>query len=224
MKNPLFAALAVLWGCNAKIDTPPVKPTGALVEVKKGLPADHPPINVTEVPAQGFIGRRPTRLSADQLKATLEAVTDGIIWRDTVNGVPDTDVIEYLAPTLGRPDYAQVTHENLDPNVLMAKFMADGARKVCVDVAARDRTRTASRRILTARVSAADTPQSNLEAVTRNIVELRTRFLGDASTGYPQVAPYVKVISDTLARGGTVDDGWLAVCVAMLTDPLFISY
>jgi hypothetical protein len=216
MKTLFFCLLTPLF-LACKTEVAPAQ----LVPVAEALPVNHPPLNVPDVPLEGLVGRKPKRLSVDQLNASILAAT-GIAWTDTINGVPKTNVLNYLAPTLGRPDYAQITHDSLDPNVMFAKFVGDGARKVCSDLATNDKGSPADKRVLV-RVAGA-TEANNLEAVNKNVIYLRTRFLGDDASGFSLTSPFVKVFQDTVSGGGTADDGWLAVCVAMMTDPLFLTY
>jgi hypothetical protein len=205
--------------CNKPVEAE--VPKAQLVPVADGLPVNHAPINVPLVPLEGLVGRKPKRLSIDQLNASIEAAT-GMKWTETVNGIRNTDVLDYLAPTLGRPDYAYITQDNLEPNVMFAKFMGDGARKVCSDVAAKDKSTTAEKKVLVKNIQALDA--TNTQAIVDNVVYLRTRFFSDASTQYAVSAPFVKVFHDTIAAQGSAEDGWLAVCVAMLTDPQFLTY
>ncbi|MEZ4467376.1 MAG: hypothetical protein R3F43_23755 [bacterium] len=54
----------------------------------------------------------------------------GTGWTET-RGATEVDLFEELAATLGRPDYVQVTTEDLDPSALFLKFLDDAARSVC---------------------------------------------------------------------------------------------
>jgi len=66
------------------------------------------------------------RMHVDQLQASIERVTGGIRWTDG-----DDDLLEELAGTLGRPDYLEVTHEDLEPGLVFQKFLDDAAIAVC---------------------------------------------------------------------------------------------
>jgi len=48
--------------------------------------------------------------------------------------------LDSLAPSLGRADYAAINSENIEPNLVFAKFLEDGAREVCMAQAAAELT------------------------------------------------------------------------------------
>ena len=50
----------------------------------------------------------------------------------------EIDLFDDLSATLGKPDYAQVTRENLQPSALFQKLFDDAARSVCAAWIARD--------------------------------------------------------------------------------------
>ncbi len=213
-----LSLMSLMVGCSR---TPPV---AEIKPLSNSLPADHPPINLPEAPLQGLAGRAPVRLSVAQLRKSLEAVTGGVGWKETLNGVRDVDMLQYLANTLGEADFAEVTQENREPGILFAKFAADGARKVCSDVLKLDATRQRPQKVIMRHVAESDTPQSNMAAVMKNIAYLRFRFLGDDEADSPKGADSALVFSEALRFGATPTEAWLGVCVSLLSDPQFIAY
>lgn len=243
------ALLLTLSACAGPATLPPAAKTpGHAVEVAASpLPEGHPPVPVGEpASSDDHIGRAPRRLSVEKLRASLLAAT-GFTWvasrrvsdPDAPGGatqLPDADMLEALAATLGRPDYVTSTTESLDPAVTFAKLAGDAARSACrasvnADVAAR-----AERRILRF-AGPADTLAANPAAVRKNIAYLALRFWGrkvaeaDAALApllklfeRASTAPASKDASGAARAAATPADGWRAVCIAMATDPQFLTY
>jgi len=189
-------------------------------------------------------------MSVDQLRTALFAAT-GFTWvaqrnvsdPDAPSGrtrLPDADMLEALAATLGRPDYVTTTREGIDPAVTFAKLASDAARSACrtslnADLAMPE-ARKGERRIIH-RVEPRDTLASNAPGVRNNLAYLALRFWGRrVEPNDPQLQP----LSDLFARASTAPaskdadgtersaatpaDGWRAVCIAMATDPQFLTY
>ena len=57
------------------------------------------------------------RMNLDQLAATISRTTGGLAWTEGT-GANQTDLLTELAPTLGKPDYVQITQEDLSPSSL----------------------------------------------------------------------------------------------------------
>jgi len=210
----------------------PVGAAGALPEGHPAIPLADPASN------DGRVGRAPRRLSVEQLRASLLAAT-GYTWvasrvvndPDSYNGVtalPDADMLEALAATLGRPDYVTSTSEAIEPAVTFSKLAGDAARSACrasvkSDAAAPEKPEK-EKRILRY-VTAKDTLGSNSDAVRKNLSYLVLRFWG--RTVVPndaQLAPLVTLFEKTTTAPGTPVDAWRAVCIAMATDPQFLTY
>jgi hypothetical protein len=213
-----FCLAVMLCGCSK---------SGEVAErkvVQPALPIDHPPLNLPPAPLQGLAGRAPIRVSVEQLRKSIEAVTGGVVWKGTINGDPNTDMLKYLARTLGEADFSEVTQENREPGILFSKFVDDGARRVCLDVVTLDRNRPAAEKVLMRSVSAADDLTSNRAAVMKNVAYLRLRFLGDDEVNGPQQGETALVFADAVRFNATTEEAWLAVCVSLLSDPRFIAY
>jgi hypothetical protein len=225
----------------------------ALVRAAPPLPEGHPALPVGEPASNNdHIGRAARRLSVEKLRASLLAAT-GFTWvasrrvsdPDAPGGttaVPDADMLEALAATLGRPDYITSTSESIEPAVTFAKLAGDAARSACrasvsADVAAGDAGD--ARRILRF-VGPADTLASNADGVRENLAYLALRFWGRSiAKGSAELGPLVTLFERASTapagkdKGGaaravevkaTPADGWRAVCIAMATDPQFLTY
>jgi hypothetical protein len=181
--------------------------------------------------------RTPRRLGADQLRASLVEAT-GFNWvaphvvsdPDSPNGrseMPNADMIEVLAGTLGRANYSTTTSDQLDPAITFAKLAGDAARSSCrASVEADVAEANASRRRILRFVSPRDTSATNADGVHRNLAYLALRFWGLAvAPDAAEIAPLVTLLDRaTRAQGATPADGWRAVCIALATDPKFLTY
>lgn len=169
------------------------------------------------------------RISVEQLSRIIPVLTGGIRWEEDFGAGP-VDMLTLLAPTLGAPDYRNVTQETLDPNVLMSKFINDGAQRICLKWVDRDRRSIPSDRTLVK-------PTSSNEAwdlvesghINSNLARLLLRFFAitvDAEGQNPRLLA-LRELFDT-ARATSVQDpmgdAWFAVCLALMTDPEFSIY
>ena len=66
---------------------------------------------------EGLRHRR--RMDLDQLSQALAQVSGGLVWLDEEG----EDMFELLGPTLGKPDYRDITTEDLSPSMLFQKFL-----------------------------------------------------------------------------------------------------
>lgn len=192
----------------------------------------------------GRIGRAPRRLNVRQLRASLLSVL-GVTWTqprrilsaDYASGFyddPNADMLDLLSLTLGQPDYNNFTSESLDPGAVFSKLVGDGVRKACRDGLTLDVARPATQRVLLRTVSETDTLAARESAVRANIAYLVMRFW--ARTVRPDDAAVTDLVnlfriastapaSTTPAlAAGTPIEGWRAVCVALATDPQFLTY
>ncbi len=147
------------------------------------MPVDHPAL---ERPA----ARRPRRLSHLQLRRSLDAIF-GAPWVEE-----GRDVLAELAPTLGDPDFHEITAENLDASPLYVKFMEDLAASVC-----------------------AAAPLSRLAPAGRRDDDVRALKLALHGEYVPPGQPGLEPL---LALHDS--DGIRAVCVALLAAPEFFLY
>lgn len=247
---PWAALILSLAGCTSRGDSVTARErTGRTVPVEdSGLPPGHSPVPVADPEANdGHVGRAPRRLSVEQLRESLHVAT-GHIWvarrrisdPDAPGGTtidPQADMLEALAATLGRADYVTTTSNTLDPSVTFAKLASDAARSACRAGVEDDLRRAPGERRLIVHVQPTDTLTSNAMGVRRNLAYLALRFWGrqlDPSDSEldplvtlferASTAPAARDRNGTMRPAGTPADGWRAVCIAMATDPQFLTY
>ena len=212
---------------------------GATTEVTTG---------VLEQPLGGhvssnIVGRAPRRMSIEQFRASLYNVT-GFTWTGKL-AIPDpnapggvsytdnADMIDYLATTLGRPDYRTSVRQNLDPNVPFTKLTGDAARFACKQAIQWDwqQPNPANRKIVR-RIDLKDTLATNPAGVRANIAEMALIFWGRKMDPMdPELDALIKLFDtastappDLYHPEAYPPDGWRAVCIAMATHPLFLMY
>lgn len=184
------------------------------------VPPGHPPIAPLPDPELqgGHVGRAPRRITVAQLKTSI-LTTTGRQWSQ----------IDNLAASLGRADYALVNAESVEPNLVFAKFLEDGAREVCTAAAAADLTTPlAENRVLSPEVPASITDLTKIDAATakRNLVYLSTRMWGQPLSG-AELDVWAGSFATIAARAQASNkkrEAWGAICIAMMTDPRFITY
>jgi hypothetical protein len=189
---------------------PPPPPDDVPVEV--GDPVEgalRPPRAPVEPPA-----RARKRMNIDQLAAAVRAVSGGIGWIEARGGV-EVDLFDELSATLGKPDYAQVTRENLQPSALFQKLFDDAARSVCAAWITRDLEAPVEPRLLPA--DDAD-PDAHLRGLVRRFHQ-RT-----VPPGGPDEARWRWLLDSVVFVTGDPVAGWNAVCVGLFTHPDFYSY
>ena len=202
-------------GCNGPAATP--KPE--IAEVTP-IPNGHPQIEPLPDPelSDGHVGRAPRRITVAQLKASIQ-VTTGRQWSQ----------IDKLAASLGRADYALVNAEALEPNLVFAKFMEDGAREVCLATAQADLAEAdPSLRVLSRDVPGDLKDLRQLSAQTRkdNLVYLSTRFWGQPLAG-AELDKWNDSFAKFAERAEVAKkrrEAWGALCIAFMTDPRFVTY
>jgi hypothetical protein len=218
MRTPtlgLLAALFVLASCSKPVEAPPRSGTLTPIDL-----SNHPPITPLPDPELqgGHVGRAPRRITVAQLKASILTVT-GRQWSQ----------IDNLSASLGKADFALVNAESTEPNLVFAKFLEDGAREVCTAAAAADLlTPNAADRVLSPEVPAAITDLSKIDLATakKNLVYLSTRVWGQPLTG-AELDTWAASFTTMAARAQIANkkrEAWGAICIAMMTDPRFITY
>jgi hypothetical protein len=217
MRPAASLALCCLAALGCSQPAPKAKPEVADV---MPVPSDHPAIAALPDPelSGGHVGRAPRRISVAQLKQSI-LVTTGRQWSQ----------IDNLAASLGSADYALVNAEATEPNLVFAKFIEDGAREVCLATAQADLAETdPSQRVLAQNVPGDLKDLRQLSAQTRrdNLVYLSTRFWGQPLEGaeldkwndsFAQLAERAEVAKKRR-------EAWGAVCIALMTDPRFVTY
>jgi hypothetical protein len=204
-----IAASLLLLACESK-DAPLEAPKPATLEP---IPAGHPSLDPLPDPELqgGHVGRAPRRITTAQLGASIE-VTTGRKWSQ----------LKDRSASLGQADYALVNAEATETNLVFAKFLEDGAREVCLGAAEDDlKQADASLRVLSPKV----TSESEAD-VKSNLVYLSTRFWGEPLRE-PELATWSTAFRNIAARAKEAKkprEAWGAICIAMITDPRFLTY
>jgi hypothetical protein len=251
MRARIVIAALVVSACGGPEVLPRARETkgsATIVSASSALPSGHPEIPVGD-PASNDdrVGRAARRLNVEQLRASLEAAT-GFTWvasrrvfdPDSPSGfsqLPDADMLEALAATLGRPDYVSSTSESIEPAVTFAKLAGDAARSACRASVNADAEGKASPPRILRHAAARDTLASNAPAVKKNLAYMALRFWGrHVAPESPELAPLVTLFERASTAKASADqsgvkraaatpvDGWRAVCIAMITDPAFLTY
>lgn len=148
------------------------------------LPIDHPDLSRRQS------SRQARRMSHLQLQRSVQAAL-GTTWRE--DGL---DLLAALGPTLGNPDYEEITEENLDASPLYVKFMEDLSNAICAEVPL-------------SVLAPTSTPQAN-------VASLKLRLHGERlEPSDPSLTPLVELEKAA---------GMRAVCVALLAAPEFYLY
>lgn len=232
------------------VNDPPAQTQGTTSVVDPSmLPSGHPVVPIADpVENANHVGRAPRRLSVDQLRASLLSVT-GYTWVGSrsvpdpsapsgTRTVPNADMLEALAGTLGRADFLTTTSHAIDPAVTFSKLASDAARIACRQSVADDADQPdAARRRLLREVAPTVTWMADEAAIRRNVVYMARRFWGRTlaadSAEVTAIAmvfrtasttPEVREGSRVTRPAGSPVDGWRAVCIAMATDPQFLTY
>jgi hypothetical protein len=184
------------------------------------VPSDHPPIAPLPDPelSQGHVGRAPRRITVAQLKESI-LTTTGRQW----------SLIDKLSASLGSADYALVNAEATEPNLVFAKFMEDGAREVCLATAEADLAeKDPAKRVLARDVQGDLKDLRQLSAQTRrdNVVYLSTRFWGQPVSD-SELDKWTEAFGKLAERAEVAKkrrEAWGALCIALMTDPRFVTY
>ena len=161
-------------------------------------------------------GRGARRMTVDHLRRSIPRLFNGVTWETTRNN-QQLNTFDALSRTLGEADYIQVTAPNNEPSALFAKFMDDMAAQVCQKAVIMDQsTPDESARVL---IRHPEDPDANLRFLS---LKLHSIYVPDADT--QTLASYRGLYDGIVADTGQAQDGWLGVCMAMLTAPEFMAY
>ena len=237
------AAFVFLLGCeearrvrlSAEGPTPAGSSAGASGETGGGAESTAGSAAGVEAPPDLIEPRAPRRVTVAQLARSIEGVTGGLRWIEDFGQGP-VDMLEFLAPTLGAPDYRGVTHENLEPSLLLSKFVQDGAQRVCEAWVTLDRDPALSAHTLVELSSAREGWESREPRhVKQNLERLLLVFFaysaqgslpGEPEADDPRVSALYELFELVSAASPSdpAGDAWLAVCLALMTDPEFVMY
>lgn len=217
----LIAAFAVVvTGCNATSEDANPTATPTTTPTPTGFDDHWTPTSPT---ARGGTtldpqvireGRTARRLTVDQLRSSIPALTGGLTWEGQLRG-QTINMFDGLSRTLGEADYIEVTASNTDPSPLFAKFMDDMAGDVCTKTLRADQQKPASDRSIIPYASDVD----------RNLRFLRLKFHGiHVADGTTDGIVELRGLYDAILAEADAGQAWLGVCVAVLTDPEFMAY
>lgn len=170
-------------------------------------------------PDEGIRNRR--RMDLDQLEAAIETVTGGIYW----GGATGDRNFDDLSQTLGKPDFLDITTEDLAPSMIFQKFLGDAARDVCEQLKDRDVAAAAEDRILFVEVGLEDTFETNPKGVEANLIYLLARYHStELEAGSAQLNPWLWLFESSVHVTDDPVAAWRTVCVGLITHPNFYSY
>lgn len=171
--------------------------------------------------ATGPAARARQRVDIDQLSASLSRVTGGVGWEDA-NG---EDQFELLASTLGKPDFATNTIEEMAPALLFQKFLDDAARSACVELMTRELIAAPADRVFFVHLAPDEALDAAGPAVDENLAYLLLRFHGTrVDPGAPPLEPWRWLLETTALGTDDVVAAWRNVCVTLITHPDFYTY
>ncbi len=191
-------------------------------------------VDLAERSAAGVPTRPRRRMNVDQLSAAMRQVSGGIGWTETRGGA-EIDLFERLSTTLGKPDYAEATDEDLDPSTVFQKFLDDAARVTCTRMLARDTELLAAESagepiegtpVLLVHASPEDTYETNADAVDANLIAALQRFHGRVfmDRNDPGLSNWRWLFKSSVFVTGEANQAWLGVCLALFTHPDFYTY
>jgi len=223
--------VAALAGCTGAI----MDPASPSLDPTPGADGDHhdgdglTPVGTTsgDPTASGLASdpHRPRRrMDLDQLDASVRRVTGGLGWTYTRSGTERSHFTD-LASTLGKPDWVQITDEDLEPSALFQKFLDDMARDVCTRLATADAARPAGERRLLVHVEPTDTAATAPAAVDETLSALLLAYHGRAvATSSSELDPWRELFTTASTVEASPVLGWRAVCVGLIVHPDFYSY
>ena len=180
-----------------------------------------PPTAVDPSVAASRNGRR---MDLDQLGHAIREVTGGLGWTEDRGG-HETDLFAELASTLGKPDFIQITEEDLTRSAMFQKFLDAAARSVCARLVAREVSSPREARVFFVYADPDRSLSSDPPAVLRNVRYLLLRFHGRAvPVDGPEIEPWRRWIASVEQASRDAQDAWRAVCVGLMTHPDFYTY
>lgn len=165
------------------------------------------------------------RMDLRQLKDAIRTVTGGVYWSD--NG--GRDMFDVLGPSLGVPNYLDITSEDLESSLVFQKFLGDGVRQVCdetirndLDMAPEDRVLI---RFVAPEVTWEDASPQERDAFDQNLRYMKLRMTGHALSPQDEELGRLRWLQRSVAHAtGSPTRGWRAVCVGLMSSPEFFLY
>jgi hypothetical protein len=223
LRNASIHVLAVLLAllCVACVSTSDPQSTAASVSTESELESDLRPESVVSEP-----GRKVHRMTIEQIARSIPVVTNGLSWTEQFEADEPMNMFSTLAMALGVPDYLLVTAENVEPGLIIAKFMQDASYRVCARWIERDRLLPPEERTLIVHEDWASVDETD---VKESLGALQLRFFSRSveSIDDPVIEDLYEafqIAAQAAPNGHAADDGWFATCIILMTDPEFIIY
>lgn len=164
------------------------------------------------------------RMNIDQLDAALRRVAGGIGWTAGY-GLDGKNELETLAATLGKPNYTDLTNEDLEPSALFQKFLGDAATSVCTKLLFVEWAAKPADRVFLVGVEPTQSYSDAPAAVDANLRRQLLRFHGRVvPEGSAELARWRFLFEGATKITGKPAEGWRAVCVALIEHPAFTTY
>jgi hypothetical protein len=162
------------------------------------------------------------RLDIDQLNTSIRDVTGGIEWTDPETGA---NLFTALQATLGKPDYALMTNENLNTTALFLKFLNDAARQTCHELMNRELSDNTNEKILFQHVTPEDTYATAPDKVRKNLSALLLRFHGKRlAPDAPGIELWRWLYESAEHVASNPSIAWRTVCAGLISHPDFYMY
>ncbi|MBM4342575.1 MAG: hypothetical protein FJ100_04270 [Deltaproteobacteria bacterium] len=176
-------------------------------------------VQVALMPDPEMPTRQRKRLNIDQLDAALVQASGGIGW--TAAG---KNQFQVLALTLGKPDYVDMTQEDLTASTLFQKFLGDAAASICTKLVVADAKAAADQRVFFVKAEPTASPTKDAAAIQANLAYLVKRWHGRSlAPNSAEIAQWQFLLASA-QKVSTPAEGWQAVCVALATHPHFYTY
>jgi hypothetical protein len=218
---PTIAVVALAFGCA---DSEPTEMPSDTAQPDTAAPDSKPDTTIQPIEEERT-GRVPTRMTIDQLARSIPIITGGIRWVEDFGDGP-LDLLQLLAPTLGAPDYSLVTEENQEPSLIIAKFMADAAARICSRWVDQDQAAAMANRTLVTHEDWETTDPTLVQTnLRRLILRMHGRYVApDDDAGIADQYQLFEAASGSAPTGLEAHDGWLAICLGLMTDPEILVY
>ncbi len=160
------------------------------------------------------------RMDIDQLEATIEKVSGGMTWTQG-----NTNQFQALAQTLGKPDYVNLTGEDLEPSALFQKFLDDASRQVCDKMVAKEQGVSLDSKILMLHAGPQHTWADDPGKILNNLQHLLLRFHGRyVATDAPEMERWRWLYESAEFVSQDPTTAWRTVCVGLMVHPFFYTY
>jgi hypothetical protein len=212
MKPVLFLLLS--WGCTTSVPSDDPSSTDASSVESPSADVNEELLGDVELSEDDpIVARRRVRMNVAQLNQSMQQIT-GVEWKSG-----NTLLWDRYSSTLGVPDFAERTSEDLEGSVIFQKFLQDAATYTC-DIWIENESEDGDGSFYV--VTQEEQTPSVLKA---HIVDLRYLIHG-TSSGEGDV--FVDGVWDlyqlVYQRTENSVSAWQTVCVAMFTHPNFYTY